>query len=158
MNDALAEEREVAAIFQQIGQLVNIAMAQINISNTLIDMNLLDEAGMEARKSVDTLEELCHPLTATALKVLERIAGLKNDNESRLLWESRRAVAEAWERGEEVEPKIPIEMASGLIELALKARAHNIVALAKRGAVRPKARVLSVYRPLLEKAWTSTTE
>lgn len=185
MNDALAEEREVAAIFQQIGQLVNIAMAQINISNTLIDMNLLDEAGMEARKSVDTLEELCHPLTATALKVLERIAGLKNDNESRLLWESRRAVAEAWERGEEVEAKIPIEMASGLIELALKARAmglpfklmcvlsrfdlarlyavepgftHNIVALAKRGAVRPKARVLSVYRPLLEKAWTSTTE
>jgi tetratricopeptide (TPR) repeat protein len=180
--ESLAENEAVLKAWEKVGHPINVGKAHTNLANALRELGQLDDAEQHGRVALDILEELGHPDTIGALLGLELVAEAKGDKQKLARWQSRRIVAEAWLSGKEVEPKIPIEMARKLVEMAVGARrlrspipasvgfqmagidldhlfalepgfGRNLLALATEGAPRPSAKVLSVYRPLVDDAW-----
>ncbi|HKC63104.1 MAG TPA: CHAT domain-containing protein [Pyrinomonadaceae bacterium] len=182
LAESLIESEAVLAIWERVGQTQNVGLAHSNIANALLRIGRLDEAEKHGRLALDIFEGLDHPHAITALLVLEQIAMAQGDLRKLARWQSRHAVAEAWKNGIELEPQIPLEAARMLLEMAMDVYrrrlpvqlafscvgvdleqlfavepgfTRNLVALATEGASRPKARVSSAYKELVDEAWKS---
>ena len=123
LGQALAEQESVLVTWKHLGQQINVGCAYLNIARILRMLERLDEAEQHGRMALDILEESnCHLLAASVLVALDDIAEATADTVKAERWRSRRIVAEAWARGEEVDAKLPVKMVGDILRLAVEAR------------------------------------
>ena len=123
---AIAEQREVLALAEQLGQPPSVAISHNNLSESLRRIGQLDEAELHAREAMEIWELLNSPKLWTALWILERIAEAKGDAMARAEWRRRREAAQAAPQLQVGPDALPQELVGYLLQRAVTALAQKL--------------------------------